>query len=240
MKRLSLFIFIAALLSVYSLAKAQDTLYLDDNYKKISPKRAVYTKVVTNTDSSFLVKLYKRGSLVSIQRFKDEALKIQHGPATSYYENGNIDSEGSYKDKKRTGHWTFYYDNQKIASMVKFHEGKVLHAVYYNEEGNVELPSNQSDVMPVFQGDLKNYLKENLRYPHQSSRNRVSGIVKVAFTISRTGKVVDARVTSGVNDELDAEALRVIRKMPDWQPGRQFNRPVSVRYVLPIAFALNK
>lgn len=223
--------------------KAQDTLYFEANRKKTASKNAVYTRIIAKSDSVYSVKLYKRGSLVSIKEYKDKALKILHGRTVSYYENGRIDSEGWCENNKRAGDWTFYYDNQQISGLVSFRDGKILKAVYFSSDGNLEPPSHKAEAKPAYPGGVNNYtkyIKENLRYPAQSRRNKVSGIVKIAFTVSRTGEVIDPKVISGVNDELNEEALRVIGEMPDWQPGRQFNRPVNVRYVLPIIFALTK
>jgi TonB family protein len=62
--------------------------------------------------------------------------------------------------------------------------------------------------------------------------------VTVSFVIDKTGKVIHGRIERGVSAELDAEALRIISIMPNWEPGMQNFKAVKVRYILPITFRL--
>jgi periplasmic protein TonB len=63
--------------------------------------------------------------------------------------------------------------------------------------------------------------------------------VVVQFVILSNGVVTDAKVLKGISESIDKEALRVIGVMPRWQPGKQNGKPVNVRYMLPIIFALD-
>jgi protein TonB len=95
--------------------------------------------------------------------------------------------------------------------------------------------------MPEFPGGdsaLYKYLSDNLVYPDSARVNGVSGKVFVHFIIDEKGKVVDAKVIKGIGWGCDEEALRLVRKMPDWKPGKQNGRPVQVRFTLPIRFQL--
>ena len=95
--------------------------------------------------------------------------------------------------------------------------------------------------MPAFPGGdaaLARFLSRNLRFPASAQRNDVSGLVYVSFVISRDGAVTDVKILKGVEEACDAEAVRVVGKMPNWNPGRQNGRSVSVRYSIPIRFAV--
>lgn len=95
--------------------------------------------------------------------------------------------------------------------------------------------------MPEFPGGqpaLMKYLRENIKYPTQAKGEKAQGTVVVKFTVNKAGKVKDAKVVRGVHKELDAEALRVISSMPDWNPGKQNGKPVNVEFTIPVEFSL--
>jgi len=85
---------------------------------------------------------------------------------------------------------------------------------------------------------LQMFLKRNLVYPEKAKKEKISGKVYVSFNVAETGKIMDAKVLSGVAPELDNEALRVVNKMPAWKPGTVSGKPVKVQYILPIDFVV--
>jgi protein TonB len=95
--------------------------------------------------------------------------------------------------------------------------------------------------MPGFPGGeekLFEYLRKNIKYPPVARENGISGRVFVTFVVDKDGKVKDARILRGIAGGCDEEALRVIRAMPDWKPGKQNGRAVAVQYNLPVNFTL--
>lgn len=95
--------------------------------------------------------------------------------------------------------------------------------------------------MPMFAGGeaaMLNFLQRNMRYPAQALRDQVEGKVFVQFTVSATGEIVDVHVIKGLGSGTDEEAMRVVKKMPAWEPGAQNGHPVAVRYTLPITFRI--
>ena len=96
-------------------------------------------------------------------------------------------------------------------------------------------------VQPEFPGgpdSLQAFLNRNLSYPEKAKADRIGGRVYVSFKIDMKGKIIDPKVISGITDELDAEALRVVKQMPDWKPGTAGGSPVIVQYILPIDFII--
>jgi len=92
---------------------------------------------------------------------------------------------------------------------------------------------------PQFPGgsdSLESFLNSVLVYPEQARINHVQGKVYVGFLVEYTGKIKNTRILSSVSEELDAEAMRVIGMMPDWEPGTAAGAAVSVQYILPIEF----
>jgi len=96
-------------------------------------------------------------------------------------------------------------------------------------------------VQPEFKGGMEalvKFLSDNIKYPEKSKTDNVSGKVYVSFVISKAGKVKDAKVIKSVNAEIDAEALRVIKAMPDWTPGTKAGKKADMEMKLPINFQL--
>ncbi len=96
---------------------------------------------------------------------------------------------------------------------------------------------------PQFPGgedSLISFLKNNLRYPQEAKLAWIHGRVFVGFLIDYTGKIKDIKVLSGVNQQLDDEALRVVHMMPEWIPGKIGETNVDTRYILPIEFVMPK
>jgi protein TonB len=94
---------------------------------------------------------------------------------------------------------------------------------------------------PEFNGGmaaLGQYLGKNLRYPAAAQRANVSGRVFVSFVVNTDGSIQDVAVLKGLGFGTDEEAIRVIKAMPKWRPGKQSGRPVRVKYNLPINFTL--
>lgn len=83
------------------------------------------------------------------------------------------------------------------------------------------------------------YLQENLRYPQMAREAGIQGTVFVTFVVERDGSVTDVRVLRGIGGGCDEEAVRVVRNMPRWEPGRQRGQPVRVQFNMPIRFVLN-
>ena len=113
------------------------------------------------------------------------------------------------------------------------------------EESKSAVASEQvfplAEEMPKFPGgmhELMMFLNKNIVYPDISIKNDIQGRVVVQFVITKEGYIKDPNVLSGVDPYLDAEALRVVRMMPKWEPGKQGGRPANVKYTLPIMFRL--
>ena len=100
-----------------------------------------------------------------------------------------------------------------------------------------------TETMPQFpggQGVMMKYLAANIKYPASAVKAKKQGRVIVAFVIQKDGSVTNARIVRSVDPELDAEALRIVKAMPNWTPGTQDGKPVNVRYTIPVVFSLYK
>lgn len=95
------------------------------------------------------------------------------------------------------------------------------------------------ETMPTFKGNMNKWLKDNVNYPILAQENGVSGKVFVAFVVEKDGSITDVKVARSVDPSLDKEAVRVVKSMPKWNPGKQRNKPVRVAFTVPINFTLS-
>jgi protein TonB len=134
-------------------------------------------------------------------------------------------------------------DNPYELENMRFTEDLGINIMPYKEEKDYEeFDFFVVEDKPKFQGGdhntFRKWVQDNLRYPAIASENGISGKVFMQFTINSKGDVVDVKVISGASPTLDKEALRVVSSSPPWEPGKQRDRPVNVRFSFPIFFVL--
>lgn len=95
--------------------------------------------------------------------------------------------------------------------------------------------------MPQFLGGvskLMEFITKNLQYPESAQEQGIQGRVIAQYVVEKDGSVSNIRVIRGVSEELDAEAVRVLKLMPKWTPGKQNGKPVRCRYTIPVQFRI--
>ena len=95
--------------------------------------------------------------------------------------------------------------------------------------------------MPTFPGgdaELMKWLRDHIQYPTVAMENNIQGRVVVQFVVTKTGKVGEVKVVRSVDRDLDKEAIRVCKSLPDFIPGRMNGQAVNVWYTLPVQFKL--
>ncbi len=100
-----------------------------------------------------------------------------------------------------------------------------------------------AEKMPKYIGgdrELLKFLKDNLVYPEQALERKIEGIVFIKLIINKKGKIKDPKVFVSVDALLDQEAIRLVKKMPKWEPAYQNDKPVSIYYNLPVRFKLSE
>ncbi len=110
------------------------------------------------------------------------------------------------------------------------------------ETGTGEKAFNVVEHMPEFPGgavEMMKFLNENVKYPEAAEKAGTQGRVVVQFIVEADGSITNVKVLKNVSDEIDAEAVRVIKAMPKWKPGSQKGQPVRVKYTIPVTFRLS-
>lgn len=108
----------------------------------------------------------------------------------------------------------------------------------HEEEDKVFDIVEQQPMFPGGQTALMKYLSEHTKYPVVAQENGVQGRVTVQFVVEKDGSISDVHVLRGVDPSLDKEAVRVVKSMPRWTPGKQNGINVRVNYRVPVLFRL--
>ncbi|MDP2337821.1 MAG: M56 family metallopeptidase [Bacteroidota bacterium] len=107
---------------------------------------------------------------------------------------------------------------------------QIQEEVYHIVEQMPEYPGGQAE--------LRNFIGNSVKYPLDAMQGKIQGKVFVTFVIGKDGSVKDVKIVRGVDPLLDTEALRVVKSMPKWTPGKQGGKEVAVQYTVPINFKL--
>lgn len=117
-------------------------------------------------------------------------------------------------------------------------------AAELQKEAEAEDPNkiyDNAEVMPEYSGGqvaLMRYIAQNVKYPKSAQENGTQGKVVVQFVVDTDGSIINAYVLTSVDPDLDTEALRVIKSMPRWTPGKQKGKNVRVKYAVSVKFRL--
>lgn len=126
------------------------------------------------------------------------------------------------------------YDTSKVIDVVVMEEQSIS-----IDENHVYDIVEKMPQFPAGNDGLLKHINKNLKYPSSAVKNNIQGIVYVSFIVEKDGTISDIKVLRTINDDLSAEAIRVISKFPRWIPGELNGKMVRVRYNLPIRFKLS-
>lgn len=143
-------------------------------------------------------------------------------------------------------------EGTNVTATVEFHEGSDTGTEVMDKNKEIveekhEAPVEEQKVfdvveqMPQFPGGdaaLMQFLSSHIKYPAVAEENGIQGRVVCTFVVERNGSISDVRVVKSVDPSLDKEAMRVIKSMPNWIPGKQNGQAVRVKYTVPVTFKL--
>lgn len=178
-----------------------------------------------------------------------------------YLANGNMEKEGAYKAGKKEGKWKVYdaasgkltseasykngiihgecksfYANGKMEFYTIIEDNTIKSAMKFDSTGT-EI-GRLEEMLPKPTVNLAEYFAANLHYPPYALDNSIEGVVEVTFLVDEEGKICQPKVEKGIGGGCDQEALRVVRAMPRWNPGKVQGKPVKVYYTQAVVFRL--
>lgn len=117
------------------------------------------------------------------------------------------------------------------------------HKQIVQEKPAEDKPFHTVEQMPMFpggEGEMNKFIAENLKYPIVAQEAGIQGRVTIRFVVTKTGAISDVSVMRGIDPSCDKEAMRVVKLMPNWIPGKQNGLNVPVYFTLPIVFRLKQ
>ena len=224
----------------------QDTIYFNRIGDEVNSIELAQKYDVIIRDSTDINKVLSRtylisGQIISEGYYKPYSKKIKQEKWKEWYELGQLRTEKNYKNGIVNGELLTYWENGQTKRRDFYEDGVLKNGKVWNEKGR-KVKYYDYIISPEFQGGISNlykYLQSNVRYPQASKSSGIEGRVVVNFVVEKDGTISNARVVVSVNNELDAEALRVVNKMPKWIPGLIDGKIVRVGFTLPIKFSLN-
>ena len=171
------------------------------------------------------------------------------------------EAKSTYGERAANGAMKFYLKGttkKEVMDAMRQHKGEeeplLVQLIKKSEDGSVSVesitkkPAEEGEIFqvveeqPMFPGgmeEMMKFLQQNIKYPKEAQEQGKQGRVIVQFVVNKDGSIVNDSIVRSVDPLLDAEALRVVRSMPNWTPGKQKGKPVRVRFTLPVTFHLN-
>ena len=99
-------------------------------------------------------------------------------------------------------------------------------------------PKQEQRIYSKGPSGLRKWIGDNMKYPAIAEENGIQGRVVCQFVVEKDGSISDVQVLQSVDPSLDKEAVRVVKAMPKWTPGKHGGAPVRVKYTVPLQFRL--
>jgi TonB family protein len=239
-------------ITLLSNAQQQKLIYLDDNGKSVSEKKAVTLEQhLKINDTLYEVNTYAvdgpRSTSIQYSDAKGETL---NGRYITYDRKGNGLTVGTYAHGVKEGDWYVLTSKSRILRTEIYHNGKLIRKIDSSESHEIKNISDTAgkgftkiEIESEFPGGVSawlQYLGANLRYPQHAVDKDIQGSPIVTFIVEKDGKVLPENIylERSVEYNIDTEALKAIRNSPDWTPATQDGKKVRSWKKQPIVFSL--
>jgi TonB family protein len=170
---------------------------------------------------------------------RDSAL-VKFGAQQEWYPTGGLKMRGSYLNGKLHGLLETFYPNGKLKRQDEYHLDTLKTGHCYDTAG-IEIDHIPFFVYPEFKGGelaMFKWMSKIIHYPRTSRERGQTGYVIVEFVVDKEGNIKNVRTKYPQNDDLDAECIGLVQKMPQWNPAQKDGQPISMKLSLPIRFIL--
>lgn len=231
-------------LSHYSfLLFGQDTTFYDNRWQEVADiSDAAYYRIT----------LYKENKVVGLKyyfasgqlKFEADESFLQNsgvkGKLRRWYANGQLRTDENRFDGKLTDTLRTYYENGAVKRIEVWKDAQVVTGNGFDVNGQT-VSQTPYIIEPSFPGGkdaLYAYLGKEIKHPKKSLRYGIDGEVNVQFTVLEDGSLANFHVLLATDSSFGQEALRVMKKMPKWDPGYIDDKREPWEYVLPIKFKI--
>lgn len=262
MKKIAPILTIALVIAQLCYAQAyknEKLIYLDANGEKTREKKAdVLEQLIKFNDTLYEINLYRIDGPMFKSFFANTPDGALTGSYKTYDANGRLDSMGTFDAGRPSGKWSVYsngrftkelwYEDGKLAEtkdmlQLKQKSDAMAAARKKDSTGSGDKIFTKVEIESAFPGGPAawlTYLNKNLHYPDKAVKDRIQGMVIIAFVVDKQGHVPPGKVfvDRSVEYSLDQEALRIILTSHDWTPAVQNGRAVNSYKKQPVVFRL--
>lgn len=223
----------------------------ESDSSNIHPVKIMVKGKYTGTEGFFATNDKKSGNLIIFRKGINTILYnsgyfngFRHGPTRVFRIDGTLMGIQLYIGGKQNGVSEYYFRSGKRSAAIEYKDDKIIKDEYWDEDGTVVTDKSKVTQKPLFRGKKESeftfWVSRYLTYPENCRDARIEGVVKLSFTITEEGRLIDIEVESSPHPDLSAEAVSVVSNSPLWSPGIRYNQIVSVRYSFPIIFRLRE
>lgn len=234
---------LVALMTPSLYVSAQDTTYYNENGDEIpsSANASTYSILYYNNSpqNGVTIKTYsKSGKLEALKEFYDShAIRLFR----EFYENGELHIDAAFDSLGRlNGVLKTFWRNGLPKRLDIYRDGDLVKGTCFNKEGKsiTHFPFWQMPEFPGGDTALRRFLREKIEYPAISRNEHIQGKVIVQFIVDTNGNITNININKSVSKELDAEAIKVVKEIPRWIPGKMDGEKMGMEYYLPFNFSL--
>lgn len=224
----------------------------DSDTSQLYPVKIMAKGKFTGTEGFFATNDKRSGNLIIFGKETTKMLYnafyvngLRHGPTRLFRVDGTVLGVQQYIAGKRQGLSEYFFRSGKRSAAIEYDNDKIIKENYWDEDGSVVTDKSRIKQEPLFKGkpvesSFAYWVSRRLRYPENCRDSRIEGVVKLSFTITEEGRLIDINVISSPHPDLSAEAVSVVSNSPLWSPARMYNQTASVVYVFPITFKLRE
>lgn len=229
-------------LNSFSQEDFKDTTWYDKDWKISSKANAKFFRVYKKTDKGFVV--YDKYLNGKTQMMAEASVikpnLISDGLSIYYNENGTKSSKGVSKNDEKIGVWITYFDNEKDSSVTLYKEDGTTEIIRRSEKDEIYTITEVQAEFPGGLQEMMKFIQTNLKYPETARTLSLGGKVFLKFVVNEDGNISDVGIikTTG-SDEMDYEAMRVVKTMPKWKPASMTGRNVKCYFNLPLNFNMD-
>jgi protein TonB len=155
--------------------------------------------------------------------------------------NKDLDIQETYRLQNRQDHLEGVVNDAESSDIERIEEREndlASDGLKDKEEATLFTVVEEQPLFPGGNSAMAKFLNDNLYYPVSAQEKKIEGRVLTSFIVEQDGRITHIEVIGSIDSLLDKEAIRVIRAMPPWKPGKRQGQPVRVKITLPIVFRL--
>jgi periplasmic protein TonB len=223
----------------------QDTIYFDRNWNEVNFTQNAYRykvlEICQDDNERTIEKVFfQTGQPISEKHYKPYVDRVYDGKRIEWYQNGQLHMDIDYKEGVLHGDLITFWENGQPKRKDRYINGELIEGQVLNSDGQETIHYNFK-IYPEFPGGvdrLLQFLSANLRYPKKERKRNIEGRVLVNFVVERDGTITNVRIIESVSKGLDREAIRVVKRLPNFEPGMEDGLKVRFQYNLPVMFRL--